>query len=139
MGASIMPEDIDWSGIIARFDFYVTIEDTMKKGYVADTNAAERLKNRLESIVKCNGPTLKPLYCTPDGNCLTYAVSRALVGSEILYSALRQQIVLELTNNPKYYLNFCGGLVDLLKDHIASAQRNEEAGNRSCVVKSPTA
>ena len=126
LGASIMPEDIDWSDNIARFDFYVTKEDTDSKAYETDSHAIERLRERLGNIEACNGPKFQPLYCTPDGNCLPYAISRSLVGSEILYSAIRQQIVLEMSNNSEYYSQFCFGSIDLLKEWIAAAQKNEE-------------
>jgi hypothetical protein len=125
LGASIMPEDIDWSGIIARFDFYVSTEDTNSNAYVKDPLAELRLRQRLDQIEALNGPKLQPLYCTPDGNCLPYAISRSLVGSEILYSGIRQQIVLEMTNNSKYYLQFCGESVEFLKDMIEDARKNE--------------
>eukprot|EP00401_Gymnodinium_catenatum_P026420 CAMPEP_0117514366 /NCGR_PEP_ID=MMETSP0784-20121206/30031_1 /TAXON_ID=39447 /ORGANISM="" /LENGTH=841 /DNA_ID=CAMNT_0005310157 /DNA_START=1 /DNA_END=2526 /DNA_ORIENTATION=- len=48
-------------------------------------------------------PGFRAIGVPGDGNCLTHAVSKAIVGMELLYHALRQEIQTELMDHAEWY------------------------------------
>eukprot|EP00658_Telonema_sp_P-2_P028516 TRINITY_DN2183_c0_g1_i12.p1 TRINITY_DN2183_c0_g1~~TRINITY_DN2183_c0_g1_i12.p1 ORF type:complete len:832 (-),score=225.33 TRINITY_DN2183_c0_g1_i12:357-2852(-) len=61
-----------------------------------DKHATAFLKEDLPAGFQCIG-------VPGDGNCLTHAVSKAVIGTELLYHALRLEIQAELRNNVEWY------------------------------------
>ena len=68
-----------------------------------DARAEEHLASTLGLLKRVAGVELRVVKVDSDGSCLPYAVSRCLVGKEILYDALRQALVEELTENEAFY------------------------------------
>jgi hypothetical protein len=90
---------------INALDFVVGTEDI--SGFV-DQYAQHFLKSELANIEKCFHVRLVPLDTTGDGNCLAHAISRSLMGSEVLFYTLRHQLHRELLSNREYYLAAAG-------------------------------
>jgi hypothetical protein len=67
-----------------------------------DVVAAAFLADTLD-VIAAAGTPLVPVRVDGDGYCLTCAASRALVGSEVLYRALRAAIRCELTTHAAHY------------------------------------
>ena len=58
-----------------------------------DTGSLGYLKDTLEMIKKANdGECLVPIHSDGDGHCLVHAISRAVVGRELLWHSLRQNL-----------------------------------------------
>jgi OTU-like cysteine protease/PUB domain len=67
-----------------------------------DTLASSYLDGTLQRFL-ARGIRLVPHLTDTDGSCLTHAISRALVGSEIFYDALRASLEQELVQNRQWY------------------------------------
>jgi hypothetical protein len=67
-----------------------------------DAVAAAFLRDTLAAVAAAGSP-LVPVRVDGDGYCLTCAASRALVGSEVLYRALRAAIHDELSRHAAHY------------------------------------
>jgi hypothetical protein len=69
-----------------------------------DKEATMYLTPTLEVLkAACGGMGLGVLTVASDGSCLPHAVSRALVGQEIFYDALRLDLMHELRDNAPWY------------------------------------
>lgn len=75
--------------------FQIESEHTETAGYGRDKTGSEMyLKNTLEAIKLANDneERLVPVHVDGDGHCLVHAISRALVGREIFWHALRANL-----------------------------------------------
>lgn len=84
-------------------------------GYGRDrTGTMTYLKDTLDCIKKWNGgeERLIPIHCDGDGHCLVHAVSRALVGRELFWHALRQNLAIHFRSNLPTYKNMFADFVD---------------------------
>ena len=75
--------------------FLLEPENIDVTGYGRDrTGSMNYLKDTLFAIQKCNGDEerLLPIHADGDGHCLVHAVSRALVGRELFWHALRENL-----------------------------------------------
>lgn len=86
---------------VKHFDFVVSESEV--KEHLVDTHAEEYLKQPLSLLKEEFHVNLKTIKVDSDGSCLPYAVSRCLVGKEILFDALRQSLVFELQQNVAFY------------------------------------
>lgn len=71
------------------------------------------LSKTLSLITEMNGgeTVLAPLHVGGDGNCLVHAVSRALVGREIFWHPLREQLRRHFTSNEEWYKKTIGEFI----------------------------
>ena len=93
---------------------------------LVDSTATAYLSDLLATVNSGAGQ-IAPAHADGDGSCLFHAVSRATVGSEVLYYALRRAVVTELTDNRETYLEhvYLGDVQLLGQDlEIASSERS---------------
>lgn len=87
-------------------------------GYGQDTSGSAGYLNGTLSLLRSynnDRDALVPLHVDGDGHCLVHAISRAIVGRELFWHALRTGLKLHLTENlPKYK--------ELLNDFINSSE-----------------
>jgi hypothetical protein len=115
---------------INNFDFVVRAEDATP---FLDHSAAVFLKQQLDAIETCSRVRLVPLHTTGDGNCLAHAISLSLIGSEILFYTLRQQLYHELLNNREFYI-LAFGSEDVYNTALQLSNRPGEAVEPVCVL-----
>ena len=74
--------------------FLIEKEHLDTQGYGKDTTGSSGyLKDTLGNIEKANGgECLIPLHSDGDGHCLVHAISRAVIGRELLWHSLRQNL-----------------------------------------------
>ena len=82
------------SGILGKWAFLIDPENIDAAGYGRDKTAMDYLKGTLDEVQKFNGgiECLIPIHVDGDGHCLVHAVSRALVGWELFWHALRENL-----------------------------------------------
>ncbi|KAH9262869.1 hypothetical protein BASA82_000111, partial [Batrachochytrium salamandrivorans] len=73
------------------------------KDYLIDQQAEIYLAETLLTFKRECGIEFKVIKVDSDGSCLPYAVSRCLIGKEILYDVLREQLHRELAEHEAYY------------------------------------
>ena len=73
------------------------------KEHLIDVNSQSFLSGTLDLLKEKTGVELKVIKVDSDGSCLPYAVSRCLIGKEILYDILRQALHEELLLNERFY------------------------------------
>lgn len=78
-----------------QFDFLVNAADV--EAFV-DKRAEDFLKEELALL-----PGFRAIGVPGDGNCLAHAMSKAMVGVELLYHALRQEVQDELRTHKEWY------------------------------------
>jgi len=88
-----------WPGCqhFGQYDCAMTASDAEP---LLDKNATEWLRNDLPDNFQCVG-------VPGDGNCLTHAISKSVIGVELLYHGLRLEMQTELRDNMGWY-----------KDHV---------------------
>ena len=82
-------------GLLADRAFMIEPEHINVTGYGRDsTGSMKYLRQTLEAIQKSNDneERLLPIHADGDGHCLVHAVSRALIGREIFWHALRENL-----------------------------------------------
>merc|ERR1719240_1825935 len=86
-----------WPGCeyFGQFDYALKAEEVDN---FVDKSAEEFLKDELKAM-----PGFRTISVPGDGNCLAHAVSKALIGMELLYHALRLEIQAELRENTDWY------------------------------------
>jgi len=67
--------------------------ESLVKEHLVDFNAEAYLEPCLAKLRQAANVNLRAVKVDSDGSCLPYAVSRCLVGKEILYDALRDMLV----------------------------------------------
>ena len=72
------------------------------------------------------GVELTPVQVDGDGNCLVHAVSRCLVGKEVLWAALRAHIAAELTEFSAWYIDTAGLLEADIQGCVQAATQDQE-------------
>lgn len=75
--------------------------------YLVDSTAQAYLKDTL-SLLEQAGCCMLPVKVDGDGNCLVHAISRAIGGTEIFYSVLRQKMFRELRDHKLFYKSVMG-------------------------------
>ena len=90
------------------FSFSVSPDDHYAPGFGLDTTGSlDYLRDVLQIVQRLpangNAVTLVPLYTSGDGHCLVHAVSRALVGHELLWHPLQMCIWRHLEQNVDLY------------------------------------
>ncbi len=92
-------------GVLGHRAFLIESNHIGTVGYGKDIPGAKYLEHTLEAIKKANGgqETLVPIHADGDGHCLVHAVSRALVGRELFWHALRENLKSHLSNNLENY------------------------------------
>lgn len=78
-----------------QFDYLVSAADAEA---FADKRAEEFLREELALL-----PGFRAIGVPGDGNCLAHAMSKAMVGVELLYHALRQEVQDELRTHREWY------------------------------------
>lgn len=90
--------------------FMIEDENTDVMGYGRDrTGSNLYLRGTLDSIEEVNGgeERLIPIHADGDGHCLVHAVSRALVGRELFWYSLRENLLSHIKQNlDKYKMLF---------------------------------
>ena len=113
-------------GILGDRAFLIDPKHIETIGYGRDrTGSMNYLKQTLDAIKKSNDgeERLLPIHADGDGHCLVHAVSRALVGRELFWHALRENLKTQLEDNLTTYQNlFCDFVdADEWKDIIAES------------------
>lgn len=137
-------EEVFNCAVFGNRAFLIEQEHLSTEGYGIDqTGSLSYLRDTLEMIEKVNnGQCLVPLHTDGDGHCLVHAISRAVIGRELLWHSLRQNLKDHLQkDNMKYrqlFHNFID--VDEWEDIISEAdpnyhpQSNEPFGLRNMHV-----
>ena len=93
--------------------FHADFVPAVIKPHLIDHAAEAYLAPALDALARVAGVQLRAIKVDSDGSCLPYAVSRCLVGMEVLYDALRLQLVAELEGNREWYrATFAQGMDD---------------------------
>ncbi len=95
--------------------FLLEPENIEVSGYGRDrTGSMHYLKHTLEAIKICNGgeERLLPIHADGDGHCLVHAVSRALIGRELFWHALRENLKSHFQVNVETYKQMFADFVD---------------------------
>lgn len=104
--------------LLADRAFLIESEHVDAVGYGRDRSGSlSYLRDTLEAVRRANGGRegLVPVHVDGDGHCLVHAVSRALVGRELFWHALRENLQAHLRRNlPRYRA--------LLSDFIDAAE-----------------
>lgn len=79
------------------------------KDYLVDLQSETHLQSILQAFKTECGIDFKVIKVDSDGSCLPYAVSRCLIGKEILYDVLREALHGELVSNEPFYQQMFGG------------------------------
>ena len=81
-------------GVLADRVFLIEPDHMEITGYGRDKTGNIYLKNTLTAIQSYNGneERLLPVHADGDGHCLVHAVSRALIGRELFWHALRENL-----------------------------------------------
>ena len=119
-GKAVLLKDMGQSehfdcGILGDRAFLIEQEHIDTVGYGRDRTGSMRyLKATLDAIKQANNgeETLLPIHADGDGHCLVHAVSRALVGRELFWHALRENLKEHLTNNLEKYKDLFRDFVD---------------------------
>ena len=110
-------------GILADRAFLIQPEHMEIDGFGRDKKGSIYLKNTIEAIQSYNQKEerLLPVHADGDGHCLVHAVSRALIGRELFWHALRENLKQHFMQNlDSYKAMFCD-FVD--KDEWGKAAR----------------
>ena len=83
-------------------------------GYGRDIPGSEYLNETLQDIAKFNDSEerLIPIHADGDGHCLVHAVSRALIGRELFWHALRENMKAHFESNLEKYKSLFMDFVD---------------------------
>ena len=95
--------------------FQIELEHVETAGYGRDkTGSVAYLKDTLEAIkvVNDNEERLVPIHVDGDGHCLVHAISRALVGREIFWHALRVNLKNHLETEINKYKGLFRDFID---------------------------
>lgn len=94
--------------------FFIEKEHLDTPGYGRDnTGSLGYLNDTLGSIEQANGGNcLIPLHSDGDGHCLVHAISRAVVGRELLWHSLRQNLKDHLQQENMKYLKLFIDFID---------------------------
>jgi hypothetical protein len=87
--------------LFSKFDFRPL--QSQVKEYLVDQSSTEYLKSTLSEIERLTSVQFQVIKVDSDGSCLPYAISRCLIGKEILYDVLRQSLYEELKHHEIYY------------------------------------
>ncbi|XP_069477235.1 deubiquitinating protein VCPIP1 [Ambystoma mexicanum] len=104
--------------LLADRAFLIEPEHVEAAGYGRDRSGSlSYLRDTLEAVRRANGgrEALVPVHVDGDGHCLVHAVSRALVGRELFWHALRENLQAHLRRNLARYRA-------LLQDFIDAAE-----------------
>lgn len=107
--------DIFDCGILGDRAFLIEPEKIDVVGYGRDKTGSMRyLKNTLDAIYRVNDneERLLPIHADGDGHCLVHATSRALIGRELFWHALRENLKIHLQENLDAYKNLFQDFVD---------------------------
>ena len=118
--------DVFDCGILGDRAFQIESEHMETAGYGRDkTGSLLYLKNTLEAIKLVNDSEerLVPLHVDGDGHCLVHAISRGLVGREIFWHALRENLKSHLKTELDKYKGLFRDFIhdDEWKDIISEA------------------
>ncbi|XP_025080407.1 deubiquitinating protein VCIP135-like isoform X2 [Pomacea canaliculata] len=134
--------------------FLLDSEHVNIEGFGRDPSSAAYLADTLEAVKKVNDDDerLIPIYADGDGHCLVHAVSRALVGRELFWHALRLNLMHHLQDNLEKYELLFENFVDkdewkeiieecdpnfMPKDHEPAGLRNIHIFGLANVLKRP--
>lgn len=85
-------------------------------GYGRDrTGSVNYLEQTLEAIRKANDgeERLLPIHADGDGHCLVHAVSKALIGRELFWHALRENLKAHFSENLAKYQTLFSDFIEL--------------------------
>ena len=113
--------------------FQLEQEHLETSGYGRDKTGSQKyLQDTLKAVEAVNGgeDRLIPLHVDGDGHCLVHAISRALVGREIFWHALRANLKVHLEVNLQKYKALLKDFIDdkEWKDIIVEADPNYRPG-----------
>merc|ERR1712093_405456 len=108
-----------WPGcdFFGQFDCQMTEQEAEP---LLDKHATAFLSEDLPSTFQCIG-------VPGDGNCLTHAVSKSMVGVELLYHALRLEIRSELKGNLDWYQKHVFPFYDTESAHMILNEAADQA------------
>ena len=92
-------------GVLCDRTFLIDPAHTEITGYGRDACGNEYLRETLKNVEKFNEnqERLIPVHADGDGHCLVHAVSRALVGRELFWHALRENMKAHFESNLDKY------------------------------------
>ncbi|GBG29530.1 Tumor necrosis factor alpha-induced protein 3 [Hondaea fermentalgiana] len=96
---------------LGDLDFAPSVAEVEDKE-LRDEDAETYLKDTLTALRDNFGVELVPVKVDSDGSCLPHAISRCLVGKEVLYDALRLALTHELREHAAFYREILGAGMD---------------------------
>ena len=103
-------------GILSDRAFLIEEKHIDTIGYGRDrTGSMNYLKETLQAMKKANNneERILPIHADGDGHCLVHAVSRALIGRELFWHALRENLKIHLEESLVNYRNLFCDFVDI--------------------------
>ena len=101
-------------GVLGDRAFLIEPEHIETIGYGRDRTGSMRyLRDTLDVIKRANNQqeVLLPIHADGDGHCLVHAVSRALVGRELFWHALRENLKTHISTNIAKYKALFGDFI----------------------------
>lgn len=102
-------------GILGSRAFMIEPEHIEVTGYGRDgTGSMKYLRQTLDAISKSNDneERLLPIHADGDGHCLVHAVSRALIGRELFWHALRENLKMHFSERLETYQELFMDFID---------------------------